>query len=213
MTERLTDISFQNLFKKLANVYYNVELRPDLFGSLIPDGWFENDSNELFIIENKSYLDSFNNARVQLLTYKKAVKQLNNKYDRIYLLFGYNNGPLFEYKIFNSNMRSTQLRLEDLNLRPKTLPGLNALDSETTRNIVRIINHSKHKKEIIQNVTRMLNINNNNKEEDDSESYEFEYIDEASDETSEEDVIYLGRRQAGLGANSKNKRQMKIINI
>jgi hypothetical protein len=216
MAEKLTDNNFLNLFRKLAKIYYNVESRPDLFGTLKPDGWFENTSDELLIIENKSFLDLFGNARSQLLKYKNIVLQLSNKYKRIYLLFGYNNGLLFDYKIYNSNMKLTNLRLEDLNLKSKKLPGLNALDTETTWTIIRTINHSKHKNAMISNILRILNIDvvdksvDNDEIEESNSDYTFEEstTEYLSDNESNDDVIYLGRKET-----SKIKHSRKTPDI
>jgi hypothetical protein len=183
MTEKLTDNSFLNLFKSVANINYNVHKRPDLFQSLVPDGWFENNSNELLIIENKSSFDDFDKARSQLLKYKNTVRRLNNIYTKIYLLFGYHSGQLFDYKIYSSNMRLTKLRLEDLNLEPKNkLPGLNSYESETTHNIVRVIKRSQHKEAIMMYINRMMSDNNK-----DNAEHEVIIIDNSDDEESDDD--------------------------
>ena len=56
-SEKNTDHLMLSLFNDVFNVEYNTKSIPELFGRLIPDGWFEytnfNNQKYLFIIENK----------------------------------------------------------------------------------------------------------------------------------------------------------------
>ena len=55
-SEKITDHRLISKFEEVFKCRYNTAGNDKLFGSKIPDGWFEYDNN-LFIIENKKLLD------------------------------------------------------------------------------------------------------------------------------------------------------------
>ena len=67
-SEKITDYNMLSAFKKVFNTLYNTSGNLKLFGSKIPDGWFEYTDN-LFIIENKKDLKNKREGLKQLLNY------------------------------------------------------------------------------------------------------------------------------------------------
>ena len=75
-SEKVTDFKVMSSFEKAFGCVYNTSKNCELFGSLIPDGWFiieRDDKNDLMIIENKKDLKSRTIGKIQLIKYYKAI--------------------------------------------------------------------------------------------------------------------------------------------
>jgi hypothetical protein len=106
VTEKIVDHLMLAEFEKYAKFLYYTKTNEDLFGKNIPDGWFINSCNQIFIIENKIFEKQYNDAFVQLTQYANHV-WCKYKFFEIFLVFGCidNNTKKLKYKIkeYNSN--------------------------------------------------------------------------------------------------------------
>ena len=103
-SEKYTDYKLTSIWKTIFNTEYNTNGNSELFGRLIPDGWFEytnsNNQKYLFIIENKKDYTLLKSGFIQLLKYYNCIKSKSN-YNQIYLILGLgNNETNFIYKVF-----------------------------------------------------------------------------------------------------------------
>lgn len=98
MAEKQTDFCMMEIFKSITGTTYNTNNNKDIFGLLIPDGWFIIDDNTLLIIEDKRSYDLLQEAKSQMLKYAKIA---NNKYRQIYCCIGFGKDKEFEYELYN----------------------------------------------------------------------------------------------------------------
>jgi hypothetical protein len=105
-TEKIVDHLMLAEFEKYANFLYYTKTNEDLFGKNMPDGWFINSLNQIFIIENKINEKQYNDAYVQLTQYANTVWG-KYKYFEIFLVFGcidsYTKKLKYRIKEYNSN--------------------------------------------------------------------------------------------------------------
>ena len=116
--EKITDYNMLSAFKKVFNTLYNTSGNLKLFGSKIPDGWFEYTDN-LFIIENKKDLKNKRDGLKQLLNYYLIASKTEEfkKYKQCFLILGCGTSKDFKYWIYsmdNNNIKETKYKLKDL---------------------------------------------------------------------------------------------------
>ena len=116
--EKITDYNMLSAFKKVFNTLYNTSGNLKLFGSKIPDGWFEYTDN-LFIIENKKDLKDKRDGLKQLLNYYLIASKTEEfkKYKQCFLILGCGTSKDFKYWIYsmdNNNIKETKYKLKDL---------------------------------------------------------------------------------------------------
>jgi hypothetical protein len=121
----------------------------------MPDGWFINTDNELFIIENKCSRLQFDQAKKQLIRYRDKVIE-NNDFDEIYLVFAYGAGGLMRYKIYDSDMKLLSLKLEDMNLESNLLKDLNSDETELVYDIAYEFEKSKKAKILLRELKNLV---------------------------------------------------------
>ena len=117
-SEKITDHIMLSKFEKVFNVSYNTVGNLKLFGSKIPDGWFEID-DKLIIIENKKDLKDKRDGLKQLLNYYLIASKTEEfkKYKQCFLILGCGTSKDFKYWIYsmdNNNIKETKYRLKDL---------------------------------------------------------------------------------------------------
>ena len=117
-SEKITDYNMLSAFKKVFNTLYNTSGNLKLFGSKIPDGWFEYTDN-LFIIENKKNLKDKRDGLKQLLNYYLIASKTEEfkKYKQCFLILGCGTSKDFKYWIYsmdNNNIKETKYKLKDL---------------------------------------------------------------------------------------------------
>jgi hypothetical protein len=97
-------------FKELAGFEYYTKSFSGLFSKNIPDGWFINSDNQLFIIENKIHSTQESESFVQLNKYANCVFDRCKLFE-IFLVFGSLDALTNElkYKIYEFNI-GTQLQ-------------------------------------------------------------------------------------------------------
>ncbi|MDR2408240.1 MAG: hypothetical protein LBE13_09035 [Bacteroidales bacterium] len=160
--ETKVDLAFREEFKRVSGSYYNLGRNSRLFGYFMPDGWFINNNNELFIIENKCSRLQFEQAKKQLLKYKnKALTR--HKFYNVYLIFAYGTGELMRYKIYDSEMNELNVRLKDLNLNTKLLENLDSEESELVQDVAHEFKISKKPGVLLKALENLIN----KKEEED----------------------------------------------
>ena len=88
MSEKITDHLALNYFESVYNRVYNTENNKTLFNSLIPDGWlYDEDNNNLLIIENKQSVQQEKEAKQQLQKYINVVCSQGKQHLNIYCMF------------------------------------------------------------------------------------------------------------------------------
>ena len=123
MSEKNTDRYMQNAYESIFNHEYHTEANNELFNSLIPDGWDIID-NVLIIIENKRLFKHKEEGKNQLFNYFDNLSDdIKSKYVT-YLILGLgNNKKSFNYVIYDSNKKETNLTIQDvhnnLQIKPK----------------------------------------------------------------------------------------------
>ena len=123
MSEKNTDRYMQNAYESIFNHEYHTEANNELFNSLIPDGWDIID-NLLIIIENKRLIKHKEEGKSQLFNYYDNLSDdIKSKYVT-YLILGLgNNKKSFNYVIYDSNKKETDLTIQDvhnnLQIKPK----------------------------------------------------------------------------------------------
>ena len=123
MSEKNTDRYMQNVYEEVFNHEYHTEANNELFDSLIPDGWDIID-NILIIIENKRLIKHKEEGKTQLFNYYDNLSDdIKSKYVT-YLILGLgNNKKSFNYVIYDSNKKETNLTIQDvhnnLQIKPK----------------------------------------------------------------------------------------------
>ena len=123
MSEKNTDRYMQNIYEEVFNHEYHTEANNELFNSLIPDGWDIID-NLLIIIENKRLIKHKEEGKTQLFNYYDNLSDdIKSKYVT-YLILGLgNNKKTFNYVIYDSNKKETNLTIQDvhnnLQIKPK----------------------------------------------------------------------------------------------
>ena len=123
MSEKNTDRYMQNVYEEVFNHEYHTEANNELFNSLIPDGWDIID-NILIIIENKRLIKHKEEGKTQLFNYYDNLSDdIKSKYVT-YLILGLgNNKKSFNYVIYDSNKKETNLTIQDvhnnLQIKPK----------------------------------------------------------------------------------------------
>ena len=123
MPEKNTDLYMQNVYEEVFNHEYHTEANNELFNSLIPDGWDIID-NLLIIIENKRLIKYKEEGKTQLFNYYDNLSDdIKSKYVT-YLILGLgNNKKSFNYVIYDSNKKETNLTIQDvhnnLQIKPK----------------------------------------------------------------------------------------------
>lgn len=87
-SEKFTDYKLTSIWKTIFNTEYNTNGNSELFGRLIPDGWFEytnfNNQKYLFIIENKKDYTLLKSGFIQLLKYYNCIKSKSNYNQNIF---------------------------------------------------------------------------------------------------------------------------------
>ena len=101
-SEKITDHRLISKFEEVFKCRYNTAGNDRLFGSKIPDGWFEYDNN-LFIIENKKLTKKQDKAYDQVVKYYNIAKETEEfkKYKECYLIIGYGT-EFFKYEIYST---------------------------------------------------------------------------------------------------------------
>ena len=123
MSEKNTDRYMQNVYEEVFNHEYHTEANNELFDLLIPDGWDIID-NILIIIENKRLIKHKEEGKTQLFNYYDNLSDdIKSKYVT-YLILGLgNNKKSFNYVIYDSNKKETNLTIQDvhnnLQIKPK----------------------------------------------------------------------------------------------
>ena len=123
MSEKNTDRYMQNVYEEVFNHEYHTEANNELFDSLIPDGWDIID-NLLIIIENKRLIKNKEEGKTHLFNYYDNLSDdIKSKYVT-YLILGLgNNKKSFNYVIYDSNKKETNLTIQDvhnnLQIKPK----------------------------------------------------------------------------------------------
>ena len=123
MSEKNTDRYMQNVYEEVFNHEYHTEANNELFNSLIPDGWDIID-NILIIIENKRLIKHKEEGKTHLFNYYDNLSDdIKSKYVT-YLILGLgNNKKSFNYVIYDSNKKETNLTIQDvhnnLQIKPK----------------------------------------------------------------------------------------------
>ena len=123
MSEKNTDRYMQNVYEEVFNHEYHTEANNELFNSLISDGWDIID-NILIIIENKRLIKHKEEGKTQLFNYYDNLSDdIKSKYVT-YLILGLgNNKKSFNYVIYDSNKKETNLTIQDvhnnLQIKPK----------------------------------------------------------------------------------------------
>ena len=123
MSEKNTDRYMQNVYEEVFNHEYHTEANNELFNSLIPDGWDIID-NLLIIIENKRLIKHKEEGKTHLFNYYDNLSNdIKSKYVT-YLILGLgNNKKSFNYVIYDSNKKETNLTIQDvhnnLQIKPK----------------------------------------------------------------------------------------------
>ena len=123
MSEKNTDRYMQNVYEEVFNHEYHTEANNELFDSLIPDGWDIID-NLLIIIENKRLIKHKEEGKTHLFNYYDNLSDdIKSKYVT-YLILGLgNNKKSFNYVIYDSNKKETNLTIQDvhnnLQIKPK----------------------------------------------------------------------------------------------
>ena len=123
MSEKNTDRYMQNVYEEVFNHEYHTEANNELFDSLIPDGWDIID-NLLIIIENKRLIKHKEEGKTHLFNYYDNLSDdIKSKYIA-YLILGLgNNKKSFNYVIYDSNKKETNLTIQDvhnnLQIKPK----------------------------------------------------------------------------------------------
>ena len=117
-SEKITDHIMLSKFEKVFNVSYNTVGNLKLFGSKIPDGWFESE-DKLIIIENKKDLKDKRDGLKQLLNYYLIASKTEEfkKYKQCFLILGCGTSKDFKYWIYsmdNNNIKETKYKLKDL---------------------------------------------------------------------------------------------------
>ena len=142
-SEKITDCQLLNKFNEVFGCFYNTVGNNKLFGSKIPDGWFEYNDN-LFIIENKKDLKDKRDGLKQLLNYYLIASKTEEfkKYKQCFLILGgftfinrsahnkCKTSPKFDksklgcgtsknfkywiYSMDNNNIKETKYKLKDL---------------------------------------------------------------------------------------------------
>ena len=115
-SEKITDHRLISKFEEVFKCRYNTAGNDKLFGSKIPDGWFEYDNN-LFIIENKKLTKKQDKAYDQVVKYYNIAKETEEfkKYKECYLIIGYGT-EFFKYEIYSTiddNIELIDKTLED----------------------------------------------------------------------------------------------------
>ena len=176
MSEKNTDRYMQNVYEEVFNHEYHTEANNELFDSLIPDGWDIID-NLLIIIENKRLIKHKEEGKTHLFNYYDNLSDdIKSKYVT-YLILGLgNNKKSFNYVIYDSNKKETNLTIQDvhnnLQIKPK-------FDEKEIRNLNQYlydnsITLSKSQKTLfIASVLLCLKINENilNDYDDSCDSY------------------------------------------
>ena len=123
MSEKNTDRYMQNVYEEVFNHEYHTEANNELFNSLILDGWDIID-NLLIIIENKRLIKHKEEGKTHLFNYYDNLSDdIKSKYVT-YLILGLgNNKKSFNYVIYDSNKKETNLTIQDvhnnLQIKPK----------------------------------------------------------------------------------------------
>ena len=123
MSEKNTDRYMQNVYEEVFNHEYHTEANNELFNSLIPDGWDIID-NLLIIVENKRLIKYKEEGKTHLFNYYDNLSDdIKSKYVT-YLILGLgNNKKSFNYVIYDSNKKETNLTIQDvhnnLQIKPK----------------------------------------------------------------------------------------------
>ena len=91
-------------FNKVFGCCYNTTGNNKLFGSKIPDGWFEFNNN-LIIIENKKDVKDKTNGLKQLINYYLTAKETEEfkKFKNCYLILGCGINKSFSYSIYSTD--------------------------------------------------------------------------------------------------------------
>ena len=116
-SEKVTDHILLSKFEEVFKCRYNTAKNTKLFGSKIPDGWFEYDNN-LFIIENKRFIKKQKSAYDQIIDYYNIAKETEEfkKYKECYLIVCCET-DYFKYDIYstvNGKIEITDKKIEDL---------------------------------------------------------------------------------------------------
>ena len=114
----MTDYNMLSEFNKVFSCFYNTIGNNKLFGSKIPDGWFEINNN-LIIIENKKDAKDKTVGLKQLINYYLTAKDTEEfkKFKNCYLILGCGINKSFSYSIYstdNDKIKKTKLKLKDL---------------------------------------------------------------------------------------------------
>ena len=117
-SEKITDCQLLIKFNEVFGCFYNTVGNNKLFGSKIPDGWFEY-NDVLFIIENKKDLKDKRDGLKQLLNYYLIASKTEEfkKYKQCFLILGCGTSKDFKYWIYsmdNNNIKETKYKLKDL---------------------------------------------------------------------------------------------------
>ena len=117
-SEKITDCQLLVKFNEVFGCFYNTVGNNKLFGSKIPDGWFEY-NDVLFIIENKKELKNKREGLKQLLNYYLTTSKTEEfkKYKQCFLILGCGTSKDFKYWIYsmdNNNIKETKYKLKDL---------------------------------------------------------------------------------------------------
>ena len=115
-SEKITDHKMLSKFEEVFNSTYNTSGNSKLFGSKIPDGWFEyNDS--LFIIENKPSVKKKSEGFKQVKKYYDIAKETEEfkKYKDCYLIVGCGTKILkyYIYSTAENEIKQMNKKLED----------------------------------------------------------------------------------------------------
>ena len=115
-SEKITDHKMLSKFEEVFNSAYNTSGNSKLFGSKIPDGWFEyNDS--LFIIENKPSTKKKLDGFKQVKKYYEIAKETEEfkKYKNCYLIVGCGTRILnyYIYSTAENEIKQMNKKLED----------------------------------------------------------------------------------------------------
>ena len=116
-SEKVTDHILLSKFEEVFKCRYNTSGNKKLFGSKLPDGWFEYDNN-LFIIENKRFIKKQKSAYDQVVDYYNIAKETEEfkKYKECYLIVCCET-DYFKYDIYstiNGKIEITDKKIEDL---------------------------------------------------------------------------------------------------
>ena len=117
-SEKISDCQLFNKFNEVFGCFYNTVGNPELFGSKVPNGWFEID-DKLLIIENKKDLKDKREGLKQLLNYYLIATKTEEfkKYKQCFLILGCGTSKDFKYWIYsmdNNNIKETKYKLKDL---------------------------------------------------------------------------------------------------